>query len=177
MKSLTSIGFEINLYDPCVANKMIEGKQQTLCFHVDDCKLSHVSSLVNDRMIEWLHQEYESIFEDGSGKMMVSRGKVHTYLGMTLDYSMRGQVIVTMYDYIQEILEAFDKAEPKGMGTKSSAAPNNLFKVNKDSKKLSTNKAVEFHNLVAKTATVCYQMSKARYMYGHCISDDESACT
>ena len=84
-KSLIEKGFELNPYDPCVANKMIEGKQMTICFHVDDCKLSHHKPKVMDRMIEWLRKEYESIFKDGSGKMTVSRGKVHTYLGMTLD--------------------------------------------------------------------------------------------
>ena len=59
----------------------------TICFHVDDCKLSHKSSRQMDRMIEYLRKEYESIFEDGSGKMTVKRGKVHEYLGMTIDYS------------------------------------------------------------------------------------------
>jgi hypothetical protein len=110
--SLISIGFEINPYDPCVANKMIEGKQMMICFHVDDCKLSHYNSKVNDKMIAWHHQEYESIFEDGSGKMMVSRGKVHMYLGMMLDYTVRGQVQISMFNYVEEILIAFDKAEP-----------------------------------------------------------------
>jgi hypothetical protein len=57
---------------------MIKGKQMTICFHVDDCcKLSHRKSKGMDEMIEWLRQEYESIFEDGSGQMTVSRGKVH----------------------------------------------------------------------------------------------------
>jgi hypothetical protein len=55
-----------------------------------------------------------------------------------------------MFDYINEIINAFDKAEPKGVGTKSSAAPDDLFKVNEDRKKLPPDKAVEFHNLVAK---------------------------
>jgi hypothetical protein len=41
VKSLMDIGFIINPYDPCVANKIIKGKQMTICFHVDDCKLSH----------------------------------------------------------------------------------------------------------------------------------------
>jgi hypothetical protein len=66
-----------------------------------------------DDMIEWLRQEYESIFEDGSGQMTVNRGKVHTYLGMTLDYTVRGQVKISMIDYVDEILSAFDKAESK----------------------------------------------------------------
>ena len=60
-------------------------------------------------------------------KMTVSRGKIHKYLGMTLDYTVPGQVKITMFDYVDEILTAFDKAEPKGGGTKSSAAPENLF--------------------------------------------------
>jgi len=79
-KSLTNKGFTFNPYDPCVANKMMQGKQMTICFHVDDCKLSHKSPKVVSKVINWLRCEYESIFEDGSGKMQVSRGKVHTYL-------------------------------------------------------------------------------------------------
>ena len=39
---LKTWGFEINPYDPCVANKMIDGKQCTILWHVDDLKISHV---------------------------------------------------------------------------------------------------------------------------------------
>ena len=177
VKSLTDIDFEINPYDPCVANKIIDGTQMTICFHVDDNKLSHRKSKVVDEMVEWLRKEYESIFEDGSGKMTVSRGRIHKYLGMTLDYTVRGQVKITMIDYIDEILTAFDKADPKGGGTKKTAAPENLFKVNEDCEKLGEyqpdnlftvnedceklkpKRAVEFHNLVAKTL---YATKRAR---------------
>jgi hypothetical protein len=96
----------INPYDPCVANKMIEGNHMTICFHVDDRKLSHRKTKVMDSMIEYLRQEYESIFEDRSGAMTVSRGKIHKYLGMTLDYTVRGQVKITMFGYVDEILSA-----------------------------------------------------------------------
>jgi hypothetical protein len=34
VKSLTEIDFVINPYDPYIANKMIEGNQMTICFHV-----------------------------------------------------------------------------------------------------------------------------------------------
>jgi hypothetical protein len=40
VKILTDIDFVINPYDPYVANKMIEGDQMIICFHVDDCKPS-----------------------------------------------------------------------------------------------------------------------------------------
>jgi hypothetical protein len=56
VKSLTDVGFIINPYDPCVANKIIEGKQMTICFHVEDCKLSHHKKKVMDTMIEYLHE-------------------------------------------------------------------------------------------------------------------------
>jgi hypothetical protein len=116
---LASIGFEINPYDPCVENTrlLMAHKWLTICFHIDDCKLRHHSSKANDNIIDWLCQEYESIFEDGSGQMIVSRGRVHKYLGMTLDYIVCSQVNISMFNYVNEIIDAFDKAEPKGAGT------------------------------------------------------------
>jgi hypothetical protein len=117
VKSLTDIDFVINPYDMCVANNMIEGDQMTICFHVEDCKISHRKNKVMDSIIEYLKQKYESIFEDGSGAITVIRGNIHKYLGMTLDYTVRGQVKTTMFDYIDEILTVFDKEEPKGGST------------------------------------------------------------
>jgi hypothetical protein len=109
-KGLTSVRFKINPYDPCIANKTVDGMQMTICFHVD---------------AKWV--------------------------GMTLDYTIHGWVNISMFNYIDKIIDAFDKAEPKWGGTKSSAAPDNLFKVDKECEKLLPEKAVEFHNLVAKT--------------------------
>jgi hypothetical protein len=83
--------------------------------------------------------------------MTVSRGKIHKYLGMTLDYTVCGQVKITMFDYVDEILTAFNKAELKGGGTKTSAAPDSIFRVDGNCENLKQDKAVEFHNLVAKT--------------------------
>jgi hypothetical protein len=40
----------------------------------------------------------------------MSRGKIHKYLGMTLDYTICGKVKITMFDYVDEILTVFDKA-------------------------------------------------------------------
>jgi hypothetical protein len=103
VKSLTKQGFKLNPYDGCVANKIVNGKQITICFHVNDCKISHECTKMVDAMIKWLRAEYESIFEDGSGVTKVHRGKVHKYLGMSLDFSHKGQYHVTMYDYLDGI--------------------------------------------------------------------------
>jgi hypothetical protein len=91
--------------------------------------------------------------------MTVSQGNIHKYMGMTLDYNVQGQVKITMLEYVNEIIAAFDKAEPKGGGSKTSAAPDCLFKVDEDCEKLAQDKAVEFHNLVAKTL---YATKRAR---------------
>ena len=91
--------------------------------------------------------------------MTVSRGKVHKYLGMTLDYTVRGQVQITVIDFLDKVLIAFDKVEPKGGGTKTSAAQDNIIRVDKDCEKLPQIKTVQFHNLVAKTL---YATKRAR---------------
>ena len=50
---------------------------------------------------------------------------------MTLDYTTVGKVKITILDYIDEIVDTFDKADPTGGSTKSRAAPDILFKVGK----------------------------------------------
>ena len=63
------------LYDStevlCVANKLVNGKVLTICFHMDDCKISQRSIKVVNDTIVWLRDEYEVIFEDGMGAMKV----------------------------------------------------------------------------------------------------------
>jgi hypothetical protein len=51
VKQITRDGFKLNPYDPCVANKMIGGKQMTICWHVDDLKISHLNPKVVDKMV------------------------------------------------------------------------------------------------------------------------------
>ena len=122
-----------------------------------------------DDTIDWLRSEYESIFEDGSGAMKVHHGKVHKYLGMLLDFSHKGQCRVSMYDYVDGILEAFDDAVKKcndgylkvgKRHSKSRAAPNNLFVVDEDCKKLSDDVAASFHTTIV--AKVLYVTKRAR---------------
>ena len=64
--------------------------------------------------------------------MQVKCRKVHKYLGMTLDYTTVGQVKITILEYINEILDSFDKAYPMGGGTKSSDSPDIIFKAQED---------------------------------------------
>ena len=79
---LEDLGFAINPYDPCVANKMINGSQMTVTWYVDDLKISHKDSL---EVTKFLHH-FGLIFCE---RMTVHRGKVHDYLGMDLDFALQ----------------------------------------------------------------------------------------
>jgi hypothetical protein len=66
-KSLTDVDFVINPWcDPCVANKIIQGNQMRICWHVDDLKASHVMTKAVTRMIKHPCKQYESTFKDVS---------------------------------------------------------------------------------------------------------------
>ena len=42
---LEDFGFEVNPYNPCVANKIVNGPQMTMTWQVDDRKISHKDSI------------------------------------------------------------------------------------------------------------------------------------
>ena len=65
---LENVGFVVNPYDPCVANKMVEGSQLTVVWHVDDMKISHQKKKCVDKFIEWA----KSMYEDKVGKVKAS---------------------------------------------------------------------------------------------------------
>ena len=83
--------------------------------------------------------------------MNVHQSKVHNYLRMTLAYTEDGTIKFSMIDYIDEIISAFDKAEPRGNGIRTSNTPEDLYKVDEDCENIIPEKAKIFHNIVAKT--------------------------
>ena len=75
------LGFTANPYDTCVMNKTVNGKQTTVGWHVDDLKISHVDSKELEVIISKLEAEFGK-----ETPLTVHRGKVHDYLGMTIDF-------------------------------------------------------------------------------------------
>jgi hypothetical protein len=73
-KDLEDIGFEVNPYDPCVANRVVKGNKHTVRWHVDDLKSSHVDKRVNDEFRKWLDMKYG---DDKLGRVRAVRGKRH----------------------------------------------------------------------------------------------------
>ena len=142
--SIEKVGFKVNPYDACVANKIVHGKQLTIRWHVDDVLSSHVDPKVNDSFAEWLNQEYGQLTP-----VTATRGKVHDYLGMILDFSTDGKVKVDMRQYIQNMISEFDQNELQGARV-STPAGEHLFKIDPRSPKLSKEQAEIFHSFVLK---------------------------
>ena len=141
-KDIENEGFKINDYDPCVANKQINGKQLTLTWHVDNIKMSHQDKAVLNEFINWLKKTY-----GGIGQVKVTEGKKHFHLGMTLDYTNKGSVSIDMKDYVEDMIANFPE---ELTGKVTSVANDKLFIVEKNSPLLSEEKAKEFHTTVAK---------------------------
>ena len=85
---LRDMGFKLHPYDKCVANNMIDGKQCTIAWWVDDNCLTHLSAKVLDRIIERIKLKL--------GKMAVTRGETHTFLGINLSFPGDGTVRLTL---------------------------------------------------------------------------------
>ena len=90
------LGFELNPYDKCVANKVINGSQCTILWHVADLRLSHLKQEVLEMIVKQLEERYGQEKE-----LSITRGEVHDYLGMTIDYSEPGKVQFKMDDYVE----------------------------------------------------------------------------
>ena len=144
---LVEWGFTTNPYDCCVANKMVEGHQLTIMWHVDDLKMSHMSSWVLDKLLGQLNLVFRQ-----EARLMVNKAKKHDYLGITLDYSHWGKVIVDMEQSIKGVL---DEAPSDMSGMAYTPASAHLFQVNPLAKKLSLQSVELFHHLVAMLLFLC----------------------
>ena len=88
--------------------------------------MSHIDPRVLDAFVDDINQVFgkESL-------AVVQKGPCHDYLGITLDYSSPGKVIVDMKQYIDKVLS---KTPPDIKGVAQTPAGDHLFKVNPDCK-------------------------------------------
>ena len=149
VKDLQHYGFELNLYDPCIANRIVEGKQMTISWHVDDLKVSHLNLHEIDHFLKCVQETYRSIAEVKS-----TRGKIHDYLGMKLDFSIDGQVTIDMKDNVTTMIESFPK-DVLLKGKVASPWTDSLFKVDQKSKLLDKLKLEQFHTTTAQALFLC----------------------
>jgi hypothetical protein len=109
---------------------------------------------------QWLWISSLKIWKMSKGKeapLNKSRGKIHDYLGMTLDFSKPGEVTVTMIDYIKSILH---DAPAEMRGRAATPAGNHLFQVNQvDPIRLGKEKAEIYVHIVMQ---LLYLSQRAR---------------
>ena len=141
--TLVGLGFKINPYDTCVANKDINGSQITICWYVDDLKISHKSKYEVDKILKILDEKF--------GSMSVTRGKRHTYLGMDFQID-NGEVSILMKDYLVECISAFGEVLNSNATT---PANKSLMTVDENSKKLCEKQREVFHHIVQKLLHIC----------------------
>ena len=128
VKLVNDWGFTPNRYDSCVVNKKVNGKQLTVAWHVDDLKVSHEEDNVLDEFIGMMEEEFGQ-----ETPLTVKRGPIQEYLGMTLDFTEKGKVVVKMSNYIKNML----KDAPTSMdGHATTPAATHLFTINTDNPKL-----------------------------------------
>ena len=70
-----------------------------MCLHTDNLNISSVNKNEATKVIWWLESEY--------GEMHGSCEKRHNYLRMWLDYSVPGEVRISMGKHLREVLDSF----------------------------------------------------------------------
>ena len=136
--TLKADGYEINPYDLCVFNKIYEGKQITVIFHVDDLLATSVFKDGLEKLYAVLIKKYE--------KIKVTRGEryPYPYLEMIANFQQPGVVVIGNPGFMSDLLKEY------GVATFSTTpAGENLFDV-RESPPLSIPDAKRFHSFVAK---------------------------
>ena len=142
-KQLVDWGYEPKCYDRCTFNKMDDGNQITIQFHVGDLKILHTKQAVVDSVLSDLNKQFGTTRKP----LAATIGLIHDYLDITIDYSGKGMVIFTMYDYLEDIL---DEMPGDMKGTSPTPASGNLSDVDEDPTLLNEKEADFFHQTTAR---------------------------
>ena len=106
---------------------------------MDDLKISH-----KDPDVE-LNKQYGEL-----QALTATRGKVHDFLGMTLDYTEKGKVIIGMRQYVKKLI---DEAPSDFNGTSPTPAAKHLFEIDTRTQNiplLTAEKKNIFHHITAQ---------------------------
>ena len=118
-----------------------DGCQCTICWYVDDTKISHINKHIVDEVINSI--------ESHLGKMTVTRGKAHTFVGIDILFNEDGTVCLLVDDYIKECANVYaDEVKRKA----ATLAKGNLFDEDEGNEAglISEQKADKFHHTGAK---------------------------
>ena len=122
-----------------MANKIINGKQCTIAWYVDDNKISHVEADVVEDVISKIESKF--------GKMKITRGNTHVFLGMTIHFPGDGTVHVDTIAHIREAIEDFGEPIDRSAAT---PALRSLFDVSGPAEELTPVQQQKFKSIVPK---------------------------
>ena len=166
---LASNGFTPNQTDSCVFNKSVNGVQITIVVHVDDLLVTSKDSALLEAFDDFL----QSVYPETKTK----HGTIVNYIGMTFDFSIEGEVQITMRNCVNDILKDCGVTH-----TKRTPAAATLFEVRDDAKKATADEMQFFRSYVAK---ILYLAKRARpecltavaflTTRAHCCDEDDMA--
>ncbi len=137
--TLTRGGFVQNPHEICCYNKSYGNVQITVIVHVDDLLITCVNQTYIDKLTDLLILSYSDI--------RAVSGKVIGYLGLSFDFSIEGQVMITAPGFMKDLLLS---CRPPGSAV--SPATERLFDVRTDASMTPPSPAdcIYFHSTVAK---------------------------
>ena len=111
---------------------------------MDDNKISRMDRKVVDNIIMEVEKK--------CGKMTVTRGKEHVFVGMDIKFINKGRVIILMKDYLTERIEVFETPRKNIINSVNTPAKKDLFNRddNENLKALDEEKADTSHHIVSK---------------------------
>jgi hypothetical protein len=121
------------------------GKDVTVVLYVDDIIISAINDNEKSKFLTQLKKKYSEI--------TVNHDKTFTYLGMLMDLSKEGRLIISMNSYVRECLSDYETS-----GTAPTPATKELFDVG-SGELLDDEKKEAFHSRVAK---LLYLAKRAR---------------
>jgi len=119
--------------------KNINDRQCTIVWHVDDNKISHVDA----DMVEDVISKIESKF----GKVVVTRGDTHNFLGIRATFPGDRTVHIDTIQHVKEAIEDFGKPMDRGAAT---PALRNLFDMEGKTEGLTPRQQQKFRSIVPK---------------------------
>jgi len=95
-KGIVEWGFKLNEYVPCVANNKMNGKQCKYNMVCRQPKISHVNRKVVKNMVKELNKTFRKYIP-----LTTTNGKELEYSVMTLDYSTKEKVKISIHEYVE----------------------------------------------------------------------------
>ena len=126
----------MNQYEPYTCNKIVENEQLTVLFHIGNLIMVHnFLQVVIDqiKLLDGVHSTKNSL--------IVTRKKVHEYLDITINFSLKRGVAFSPYDFAKKL----QKSLPNELNGPCKIFPTleHMFKVDKNADILSTKRKDE----------------------------------